>query len=206
MCLLHKSKNTFLFTSRMISMNFPGQNNNAPSILSSIFRLPGWNCASLGGITHHPSGWNCCSSRRSYSLTYIDIQISSCEISNITLTLVYWFLHLLLLLKEEWGVRPEPHISQMQSGEVAVTQQASQLTTKLVMGDMSGLWPLQDAVHIHCILQQDWRKAWRMLVMWPSRRAAKDSASRLHRSYFWICYVHLCIYLYIFFFFFAEHS
>lgn len=97
----------------MISMNFPGQNNNIFAILSSIFCLPSWNCVSLKGIIHHPSGWNCWSSRCSYSLTHIDIQISSCEISNITLTLVYWFLYLLLLLKEEWDVQPEPHISQM---------------------------------------------------------------------------------------------
>lgn len=55
------------------------------------------------------------------------------------------------------------------------------------------------SVHIHCILKGDRRKVWRMLVMWPSRCVAKDSASRLHRSYFWICYVHLIMYIYIFF-------
>lgn len=42
-----------------------------------------------------------------------------------------WFIDfcfiLLLLLKEEWDVRPAAHISQMQRGEVAVTQQASPL-------------------------------------------------------------------------------
>lgn len=35
----------------------------------------------------------------------------------------------------------------MYSGKVAVTQQAKDLTTKLVMCYVSGLRPLQDAVH-----------------------------------------------------------
>lgn len=191
-------------------MNFPGQNNNnnVPSILSSIFCLPSWNCVSLKGITHHPSGWNCCSSRCSYSLTYIDIQISSCEISNITLTLVYWFLYLLLLLKEEWDVQPEPHISQMWSGEVAVTQQASQLTTKLVMGDMSGSWPLQDAVRSLFCPHPLYLKA-------GSEESMKNTCdvtltlkgfSFKAASFIFLNMLRSFMYVYIYNFFFAEHG
>ena len=68
-------------------------------------------------------------------------------ISNITLTLVYWFLYILLLLKEKWDVHTARHNSKVYSGKVVVALKAKELTTKVIMCYVSSLWPLEEATH-----------------------------------------------------------
>lgn len=68
--------------------------------------------------------------------------ISPGEISNITLTLVHWFLHLLVLLKEEWDL--QPRITPRQTEGKLWCGRAKDVTAEPVTGYVSGLWPLQD--------------------------------------------------------------
>lgn len=139
----------------------------------------------LSKITHHQSGQNYCSSCSKYSLTYIDIQISSCEISNITLTLVYWFLfYLPALIKRRMGCPgPVPHISQMQWGEVAVAQQASPLNLLWVTCLAYDLYTM---TFTHFSVKIHWGRMplIRARARDPSRRLVKEAVSRLRRSRF----------------------
>lgn len=174
-------------------MNFQGTSEENP-LLYLLFSYSGvivWACSELHTISQGRIIVALAASTHWHILTY--------KFPPVKLVTLPWpwfidFLFIfLLLLKEEWDVRPVPHISQMQWREVAVTQQASPLNLLWVT---CLAYDLCTMTFTHFSVKIHWRRmplihTNAVTLTFFGKKKKKKAASRLHHSCFQIIYIFL---------------